>query len=220
MLEAVVRDHLNVSAPRTMAVLDPVKVTITNHAGDRVIQVPDFPNDPDKGSHNVQFSNPIYIDRSDYRSVDEKGYRRLSPGQAVGLRYAGVVLSLVEAVTKDGKVIELKVKATPVGEAEKPKAFIQWVANPVDVEVRMYDQTSKHKSPEDTNEVPGGFLTDINPDSLTVFKAKADKHIVHSKVYDRFQFERIGFFCVDKDSSAGKPVFNLTVGLKEDTGKI
>jgi len=220
MLEAVIRDHLNVSAPRTMVVLDPIKITITNHTGDRVIEVPDFPNDPEKGSHNVQFSSTIYIDRSDYRSAEEKGYRRLTPGQAVGLRYAGVVLSLVEAVTKDNKVIELKVKATPVGEADKPKAFIQWVANPANVEVRIYEKLFKHKSPEDTNEVPGGFLTDINPDSLTVYKALADKHILNSKLYDRFQFERIGFFCVDKDSTASKLVFNLTVGLKEDSGKI
>jgi len=222
MIEAAVRDHLNVSAPRTMVVLEPLKVRIINQDGVKELAVPDFPSDREKGSHNVQYSNTIYIEKSDYRSTDEAGYRRLSPGQPVGLRHAGVVLSLVEEVVTDNKVTELKVKATPVDEAEKPKAFIHWVSDPLDIEVRVYERLFMHKNPEDVTEVPGGFLTDLNKDSLSVHKAFADKYIVNSKVYDRFQFERIGFFCVDKDSTSNpvKLVFNQTVSLKEDAGKM
>ena len=133
--------------------------------------------------------------------------------------------------------MELKVKVLPVDSVSKPKAFIHWVADPIDVEVRMYKRLFKHKNPEDTNEVPGGFLTDIAENTLEKRKALADKSILGSKVadhnnvvymnlyvaifqvYDRFQFERLGFFSVDPDSEKKKLVFNLTVGLKEDAGK-
>jgi len=219
MLEASVRDHLNISAPRTMVVLDPLKVTITNLDASTSINLPDFPNEAEKGSHSIQFAPSIYIEKSDFKDCEEKGYRRLTAGQPVGLRYAGYVISLVEAVKKNGEVIELKVKATPIGEAEKPKAFIHWVADPIDVDVRLYDRLFKHKNPEDSTEVPGGFLSDINENTLAVKTAKADKYIQGVKVYDRFQFERNGYFTVDKDTSKNKIVFNLTVGLKEDAGK-
>ena len=130
--------------------------------------------------------------------------------------------------------MELKVKVLPVDSVSKPKAFIHWVADPVEVEVRMYKRLFKHKNPEDTNEVPGGFLTDIAENTLEKRRALADKSILGSKVadhdsvilyvailqvYDRFQFERLGFFSVDPDSEKKKLVFNLTVGLKEDAGK-
>jgi len=219
MLEAVVREHLNVSAPRTMVVLDPLKVTILNLDKFQDVEIPDFPNEPEKGTHKINFSNTIYIERSDFKSALEKGYRRLAPGQVVGLRYAGYVINLVEAVMNNGEVTELKVNASVVSETEKPKAFIHWVSSPIEIEVRLYDRLFKHKNPEDPSEVPGGFLSDVNTDTLTVKKAMADKHIAKAKVYDRFQFERNGFFTVDRDNTAQNLVFNLTVGLKEDSGK-
>ena len=104
MLEAVVREHLNVSAPRTMVVLDPLKVTILNLDKFQDVEIPDFPNEPEKGTHKINFSNTIYIERSDFKSALEKGYRRLAPGQVVGLRYAGYVINLVEAVMNNGEV--------------------------------------------------------------------------------------------------------------------
>lgn len=219
MLEAVVRDHLNLSAPRTMVVLDPLKVTIINLDKVENVEIPDFPTEPEKGSHKIKFSNSLFIERSDFKSADEKGYRRLSPGQPVGLRYAGYVISLVEAIEKNGEVTELKVKATPVNDSEKPKAFIHWVSSPMEIEVRLYDRLFKHRNPEDSNEVPGGFLSDINTNTLMVKKALADQHLSGAKEYDRFQFERNGFFTVDRNSSKDLLVFNLTVGLKEDSGK-
>jgi len=222
MLEAVVRDHLNTSAKRTMVVTQPLKVTVVGEGGSKQqLKVPDFPSEPEKGEHSITFQSPFYIEQDDWREQMEKGYRRLCPGQTVGLRYAGLVMEFVEAVRENGKVVELKVKVVPVDSVAKPKAFIHWVADPVPVEVRIYNRLFKHKNPEDTNEVPGGFLTDIAENTLQVRKAMADRHILGSEIYSRYQFERIGFFSVDTDSktSENKLVFNLTVGLKEDAGK-
>lgn len=220
MLEAVVRDHLNLSAPRTMVVLEPLKLTLLGCERTEPITVPDFPNEPERGSHSVQFGPTIYIEQSDFKRVAEKGYRRLTPGQPVGLRYTGYVVAVEEVVEKDGKVVELKVRPSPVSEVEKPKAFIHWVADPLEVEVRVYERLFKHRNPEDSNEVPGGFLSDINENTLSVKTAFADRHLANAKPYDRYQFERSGFFCVDTATRVGgKIVFNLTVGLKEDAGK-
>jgi glutaminyl-tRNA synthetase len=225
MLESVVRNHLNVSAKRTMVVLEPIKVNITNlvkgvYYG---LDVPDLPENPEKGCHNIAFGSTIYIERSDFKEENEKGYRRLTPGQSVGLKYADHVLTFVKIRKgSGGKVYEIDVECAHVDKAEKPKAFIHWVADPIEVETRLYGMLFKHKNPEDPVEVPGGFLTDINPDSLTVLTAMADKSIRNAKMYDRFQFERNGFFSVDPDSDVTqkKLVFNRTVSLKEDLKKV
>jgi len=119
------------------------------------------------------------------------------------------------------------VRAEKLTETNKPKAFIHWVCNPVTCEVRLYDMLFKHKNPEDPQEVPGGFLSDCNVDSLkTLTNSLIDRSIANSKVYDRYQFERIGFFAVDPDSTNDKIhnnqhklVFNRTVLLREDSGK-
>lgn len=221
LLEASVRDVLNETAPRVMVVFNPLKVTIINGVQKNVLVVPDFPNDPQKGSHKVQCQNILYIDSSDFRMNPEKGYRRLSESQTVGLKHAGLVIKIVEVI-KDtqGVIIELKVSAEQVNNANKPKSFIQWVADPVVIEVRLYERLFLHKNPEDMNIVPNGFLSDINPNSLKVEDAFADKSLKSAKPFDKFQFERIGFFSVDPDSTSEKLVFNRTVTLKEDAGKI
>lgn len=224
MLEAAVRDVLNVTAPRKLVVLEPLKVTITNFLQNTPIKisVPDFPNDPDKGNHEIVFDRVVYIEKSDFKENFEKGYRRLTPEQTVGLRHAGCVLKVTE-VKKDsaGNVVELICSCENVEKAEKPKAFIQWVSNPLEIEVRLYEKLFMHKNPEDSLEVPNGFLSDCNKDSLKVLTSYADQSMKSAKVYDKFQFERIGFFSVDPDSNAasGKLVFNRTVTLKEDAGK-
>jgi len=220
MLEAVVRDNLNTSAKRSMVVTQPLKVTVVGDLKTRDIKVPDFPNEPDKGEHSVTLESTFFIERSDFKESMESGYRRLCPGQAVGLRYAGLVVELVDMIKKNGEVVEIKVKTTPIEQAAKPKAFIHWVSAAVPVEVRMYGRLFKHKTPEDPAVVPGGFLEDIAENTLEVRQSLADKHLMGSKLYDKFQFERIGFFCVDRDSTKDKLVFNLTVGLKEDAGKV
>ncbi|XP_060519696.1 probable glutamine--tRNA ligase [Cylas formicarius] len=223
MLEAFVRDSLNNSAPRTMVVLEPLKVTIENYPNKGPVQVsiPNFPNKPDLGQHSITFDKVIYIDRSDFQEIGEKGYRRLTKTQPVGLRHAGYILE-VASVEKNaaGHVVQLFCKCVDVDKAStKPKAFVHWVAEPLEIEVRLYSSLFIHKNPENSSEVPGGFLSDCNRDSLKIVKSFADKTLSSAKIYDRFQFERIGFFAVDQDSTEKTIVFNRTVGLKEDTGK-
>lgn len=223
MLEACVREVLNNTAKRVMAVLDPIKVTIANfpEAKARLLDVPNIPHDPSQGTHSIPFSSVIYIERSDFQQKAEKGYRRLTPSQPVGLKYTGNVLS-VESVVCDnrGEVTELKARITPLEETSKPKAFIHWVSNPIPCEVRIYERLFRHKNPEDPEEVPGGFITDCNKDTLTVMnETLIDQSVKGAKIYDRFQFERIGFFSIDTDTTANKLVFNKTVALKEDSGK-
>lgn len=221
ILEASVRDVLNETAPRVMVVFNPLKVTIINKVYKNVLTVPDFPNDPGKGTHKVQFENILYIDSSDFRMNPEKGYRRLSESQSVGLKHTGLVIKVVEII-KDNRdpITELKVFAEQVSSTNKPKSFIQWVADPIIIEVRLYERLFLHKNPEDTSIVPNGFLSDINPNSCKIENAFADKILATAKPFDKVQFERIGFFSVDPDSSSEKVVFNRTVTLKEDAGKI
>ena len=221
MLEAAVRDVLNVTAPRRLVVLEPLKVTLKNYPYDTPIEieVPNFPQNPELGTHKITLDRVIYIEQSDFKMEPEKGYRRLAPNQTVGLRHANLVLSLKEYITYPTGAVELVCECESTDTAEKPKAFIQWVAQPVPIEVRLYELLFKHKNPEDSNEVPGGFLSDINSNSKTVLQSYADRSLADCKVYDKFQFERIGFFSVDPDTTKERIVFNRTVGLKEDAGK-
>lgn len=224
MLEAAVRDVLNVTAARVMAVLEPLKVTIVNMSQETTwLDVPDFPADEQSSTHRIPLQRVIYIEHTDFKEEPtEKGYRRLTPKQAVGLKHAGLVLSLQKIIRgADGSISELEVVYTPVDKAEKkPKAFIHWVSAPHTCEVRLYERLFRHKSPEDPAQVPGGFLTDCNSDSLTVItNALVDVSPENVKVYDKFQFERIGFFSIDPDSTPGHLVFNRTVTLREDKDK-
>uniref|UniRef100_A0A665SZ05 glutamine--tRNA ligase n=1 Tax=Echeneis naucrates TaxID=173247 RepID=A0A665SZ05_ECHNA len=212
LLESCVREVLNDAAPRAMAVLEPLKVTITNLPEKSWVctfhtNVPIL--------HLKKFLGLLYI-------VMEKGYKRLTPEQPVGLRHAGYVIS-VQKVIKDaqGKVVELEVNCCSSDTAEKPKAFIHWVSEPLVCEVRLYDRLFLHKHPEDPSEVPNGFLSDINPNSLQVISsALVDTSVKGAKVFDKFQFERVGYFSLDPDSTTDKLVFNRTLTLKEDPGKI
>ncbi|CAI4226497.1 unnamed protein product [Auanema sp. JU1783] len=226
LLDATVRDYLNNTAPRTMVVLDGLKVTIENYSELNLptkVTVPDFPSNPGtSASHEIAFDSVIFIEKSDYRKDNtEKGFRRLTKNQPVGLKHIGITLTVTrEEVDASGNVVEVFVRAATLTEQNKPKAFIHWVAKPRTAEVRLYEQLFIHKNPEDATVVPGGFLSDINENSLTInYNALIDNSIANSKVYDRFQFERIGYFSVDPDATSGKLVFNRTVNLKEDSGK-
>lgn len=224
-LEASVRDVLNVTAPRTMAVLEPIKITISNYPHDGPVKLPvaDFPNAPEKGTHEVWFDRVVYIERSDFMENADKSFRRLTPGQTVGLKYTGFMLRVENIVRSVGKPAglptELVCRTEPCTSTEKPKAYIHWVAKPVLAEVRLYEKLFVHKNPEDSNEVPGGFLSDCATDTMRSVCAYIDEHVVGCKVYDKFQFERVGFFSVDPESATGQLVFNRTVTLKEDAGK-
>ena len=224
LLESCVRDDLNSLSTRVKVVLDPLKVTITNYPEDKVedISLPNVPQDASKGEHTVLFCRTLYIDRSDFREEDSPDYYRLAPNKEVGLQRAYNITCKQMIRDESGKLVELLVEYD-ASNARKPKAYIQWVAHcplrqsPVPVEVRMYSALFKGKNPD---EHPQGFLADINKESLTVLPAAlADVGVLNAKPEDKFQFERIGFFCVDKDSTPEKLVFNRTVGLKEDAKK-
>ncbi|GJQ79008.1 Aats-gln [Trypoxylus dichotomus] len=223
MLEAYVRDYLNNTAPRVMVVLEPLKIVLENypHTGPIKIPVPNFPSQPELGSHDVSLDKILYIEHSDFMEVGNKGYRRLTTTQTVGLRHAGLVLSVKEVIKDStGNISEIRCNCTNTEEVnEKPKAFIHWVSNPIGIEVRIYQRLFKHKNPEDPTEVPDGFLSDCNENTLNVLTSFADESLLSAKVYDKFQFERLGFFSVDPDSSEKHLVFNETVSLKEDAGK-
>ncbi|CAL1677652.1 unnamed protein product [Lasius platythorax] len=224
VLEAAVRDVLNLTAPRFMVVLKPIKLTIRNFPQENAVKltVPDFPNEPERGHHEITFDEILYIESSDFKEIEEKGFRRLTPKQPVGLKHAGIVVTF-ENIEKDasGNITNITVRQDPVSENNKPKAFIHWVSHPVLASVRLYERLFKHKNPEDTNEVPNGFLSDINRTSKKEVVAYTDNSLAKTaKVYDKFQFERVGFFSVDPDIKPGKLVFNRTVTLKEDAGKM
>uniref|UniRef100_A0A8D2IHH9 Glutamine--tRNA ligase n=1 Tax=Urocitellus parryii TaxID=9999 RepID=A0A8D2IHH9_UROPR len=224
LLEACVRDVLNDTAPRAMAVLESLRVVITNFPAAKPldIQVPNFPADETKGFHQVPFAPIVFIERTDFKEEPEPGYKRLAWGQPVGLRHTGYVIEL-QNVIKDpsGCVESLEVTCRQADAGEKPKAFIHWVSQPLICEIRLYDRLFQHKNPEDPAEVPGGFLSDLNPASLQVVEAAlVDCSVALAKPFDKFQFERLGYFSVDPDSRKGQLVFNRTVTLKEDPGKV
>lgn len=220
-LEAAVRDSLNDTAPRYMVVMEPLKLIIENypHNGPVELEVLDFPGEKDKGNHLATFDREIYIDSTDFQEEADKNYKRLTLKQSVGLKYAGVVLSVKELVKdKNGSIVHLLVNQEPISEKNKPKAFIQWVAQPSIATINLYEKLFQHKNPEDVNEVPKGFLSDINYNSKKEVIAYIDKNLEKIvKPFEKYQFERIGFFFVDPDTKPGKTVFNRTVTLKETT---
>ncbi|CAL8101845.1 unnamed protein product [Calicophoron daubneyi] len=223
-LEACVRDYLNDHAPRIMAVLEPLPIHISNwnelypNKPSVELDVPDFPSVSDSKTRKVTFTSEVYIDATDFQEVPEKGYRRLTMDQTVGLRYTGIVLE-VKAVRKDdsGRIVGVVAAGKRVDDAPKPKAFIQWVCQAVDCEVRLYDRLFTSKDPD--NE-PGGFMSVVNPNSLVVVPhAKVEESVRGAPTYTTYQFERIGYFAVDQDTTPEKMVFNRTVALKADPGK-
>ncbi|KAJ3106864.1 hypothetical protein HK100_003670 [Physocladia obscura] len=228
-LENFVRDHLNEVAPRLMVVMEPLKVTITNLHEDHLeyITVQNKPRDDSMGTHVVPFTRTVYIDASDFRENDDPEFFRLILGKSVGLLNVSRPI-IARQVVKDasGKIIEIKAEIEESLKT-KPKAYIQWVAeskkdnSPVNVEIRNYSNLFLHPNPMDKKLVPGGWLSDINPNSLVVVNALAEVGVKTSKVEDKYQFVRLGYYCVDLDSDVaeGKYVFNRTVSLKEDSGK-
>ncbi|KAL2913211.1 Glutaminyl-tRNA synthetase [Polyrhizophydium stewartii] len=229
-LEGYVRDHLNQVAPRYFVVLDPVKVTLTNVAANFGLEltVPNKPRDDSYGSRVLPFTRTFYIDRSDFRELDnDPDFKRLVLGKTIGLLNVPHPIKANEVV-KDasGKVVEIK--ATYETGKDRDKTYIQWIAespkhnSPVKVEARLYSKLFLHANPQSKEEVPGGWLSDLNPDSLQVVPgALADTGILGLKVEDKFQAVRVGYFCVDRDSdvTARKFVLNRTVTLKEDSKK-
>lgn len=225
-LESHVRDDLNKTTMRRMAILDPVLVHITNLADDfeELLEMPNDPRDPSKGDSFLPLTSRLYIDRNDFRTEDDKNFFRLTPNQSVGIYRAGVFsCTRFETDPETGKVALIEGTIDRSESAPKPKTFITWVplsenySSPLKAEVRFYSPLFKSRNPDS---VPGGFLADVDPNSLTVIpEALVDPRLTHANVEDKFQFQRVGYFCVDPDTTEKKLVFNLTVSIKEDPNK-
>ena len=230
MLEHFVREDLNKNAPRVMAVLRPLKVVIDNYPEGEVDEVDavNNPEDESAGKRKVPFSKVLYIEQDDFREDPPKQYYRLSPGREVRLRY-GYFITANRVVKNDrGEVAEVHCTYDPATrggnapDGRKVKSTIHWVsaAHAIDAEVRLYD---KLFTVEDPNQVEEGqeFTANLNPNSLEVIpQAKLEPSLATAPVESRYQFERLGYFCVDPDSKPGRQVFNRTVALKDTWAKV
>ena len=231
VLENCMRDHLNQVAPRVMGVLKPLRVVIDNYPDDtsEELDAINNPNDESAGTRKVPFSKVIYIERDDFMEDPPKKFFRLSPGKEVRLRYAYFVTCTDVIKDDDGEVVELRCTYDPAtrgGDApdgRKVKATIHWVSesHALDAEVRLYDHLFDQPDPED---LPEGvdYKSNLNPRSLQVLSGcKLEPGLKEAEPGSRFQFERLGYFCVDtKDSAPGKPVFNRTVTLRDTWAKV
>ena len=228
MLEFCVREHLNAHAARVMAVLDPVKVVIENYPEGQVeeFDMPYHPEDESYGSRKVPFARELYIERDDFRMEPPKKYHRLAPGAEVRLRYAYFITCREAILDEAGKVIELRCVYDPESrggqspDGRKVKGTIHWVSarHAIPAEVRLYDQLFAAENP---NAAPEGqtFLDHINPQSLAVVEGLLEPALAGLPVGDKVQFERLGYFCKDRDSTDARPVFNRTATLRDTWAK-
>jgi len=226
LLEFSIREDLNATARRVMGVLDPLRVVIENYpeGQSESFETANNPEDPSAGTRSVPFSRVLYIEREDFMEDPPKKFFRLSPGREVRLRSAYFITCT--GVTKDenGEIVELRATYDPTtrgGDAtdgRRPKATLHWVSaeQAIDCEVRLYDRLFRSENPEES----GDFLSDLNPDSLIVRQAKVEPSVRGAAHLSRFQFERVGYFCVDPDSTADRLIFNRTATLKDTLAKI
>lgn len=228
LLEFCVREDLNKKAARMMAVLDPIKLVIQNYpeGNEEWLEAENNPEDESAGSRTVPFSKNLYIERDDFKEEANSKYFRLSLGKEVRLKNAFIVKA--ERVVKDenGTILEIHCSYDPKSlsgsgtpeSLRKVKGTLHWVSikHALEVEVREYDRLFLHEAPDSQTE---DFSTFVNPNSLKVRTAFVEPHIKDARVGTQFQFQRIGYFNVDKDSSATHLVFNKTVGLRDTWAK-
>ena len=227
LLEACVREDLNQHALRRMAVLHPLKVVIDNYPEGQVEQMEavNNPEDPSAGTRQAPFSKIIYIEQDDFRETPPPKYYRLYPGNEVRLRNAYLIKCTSVTKDKNGEITEVHAAYDPAtrgGDApdgRKVKSTLHWVsaAHAVPAEIRMYDRLFTKEDPEQGED---GFLACLNPESLTILTGQVEPLLAEAKAGDRFQFERQGYFCADPDTTPEKPVFNLTVTLRDSWAKI
>ena len=229
LLEFCVREDLNKRARRRMAVLDPIRVVITNYPEEKTETVDciNNPEDETAGKREVPFGREIYIERDDFMENPPKNYYRISPGCEVRLRYAYFIRCVVVIKDADGKVVELRCTYDPMSkggrssDGRKVKGVIHWVSarHAVPAEVRLFDRLFVK---EDMNDIEEGktFEDYLNPDSLKTVTGYLEPSLNEAAEGDTFQFERLGYFCVDRDSTAAGKVFNRTVTLKDSWAKM
>jgi glutaminyl-tRNA synthetase len=230
MLEHFQRDDLNRRASRAMVVLRPLKVVIDNYpeGQEEFVEVANNPEDPAAGTRQVPFSREIYIEQDDFREVPPPKYYRLSPGKEVRLRNAYFITA--QSVVKDaaGNIVEVHCTYDPASrggnspDGRKVKSTIHWVstAHAISAEIRLYDKLFTKPDPNDVAEGES-FLSNLNPDSLEILTGvKLEPSLAGASLDERYQFERVGYFCLDSDSTADKLVFNRTLPLKDSWAKI
>lgn len=230
LLEHCLREDLNKRALRSMAVLNPLKVVIENYPSDKVehLEAVNNPEDPQAGKRMVPFSKIIYIEQADFMEEPPKKFFRLAPGREVRLRYAYFLTC--KEVVKDpvtGDIVELRCIYDPqtrggwAPDGRSPKATIHWVSaqHAIDAEVRLYEQLFSKEDPDDAPD--GDFLSNLNQKSLEILSGcKLEPDLKKAMPGNRYQFERIGYFCVDNDSSPQKLIFNRTATLRDEWAKI
>jgi glutaminyl-tRNA synthetase len=221
-LEFCVRDHLNKKADRRMVVFDPLKVVITNYEEGKTEELPseNNPESPERGMRNMPFGRELWIEQEDFMEVPPKKYFRLAPGQMVRLKSAYIIKC--EEVIKDntGKVIELRCTYVPESKSGSDvsgihvKGVIHWVnaKTALPIEVRLYDRLF---TTEDMGAIEDDFTNHLNPNSLEVKTVLAEPSLAAVTVGEHFQFLRMGYFCLDPDSTATKLIFNRAVTLKD-----
>lgn len=231
LLEHCVREDLNRTAERVMAVLRPLKVIITNYPDDRVeeIEAINNPEDPNTGTRTVPFSRVVYIERDDFREDPPKKFFRLAPDREVRLKHAYyITCNRVIKDEKTGEVVELHCAYDPESrgggtpDGRRVQGTLHWVSAPhaLDAEVRLFDRLFLRENPDEVRE-GGDFKDNLNPSSLEVLTScKVEPTLANAIPGTRYQFLRLGYFCVDPDSKDGKPVFNRTVGLRDTWAKI
>ncbi|GAB4277467.1 MAG: glutamine--tRNA ligase/YqeY domain fusion protein [Deferrisomatales bacterium] len=228
LLEYCVRDHLNKVAPRAMAVLRPLKVVIENYPEGKVewLEAVNNPEDPGAGTRKVPFSRVLYVERDDFMEEPPRKFYRLAPGREVRLRFAYFVKCVDVVKDAAGEVVELRCTYDPetlggaAPDGRKVKATLHWVSaqHSVAAEVRLYDRLFAVPDPEGGE---GDWKSRVNPDSLEVLTdCRLEPSLAGAAPGRRYQFERLGYFCVDPDTAEGRPVFNRTVTLRDQWAKI
>jgi glutaminyl-tRNA synthetase len=213
-----------------MAVLRPLKVVIDNYPEDKVeeMEAVNNPEDPSAGTRKVPFSRELYIEQEDFMEGPPKKFYRLAPGREVRLRYAYFVRCTDVVKDENGQIVELHCTYDPATrgrdapDCRKVKSTLHWVSAPhaIEAEVRLYEHLFIKENPDNVAEGED-FKSNLNPKSLEVLTScKVEPSLADAKPSDRFQFERLGYFCVDPDSSSGKLVFNRTVTLRDEWAKI
>ncbi len=211
-----------------MAVLDPVKLVITNYPEGNTedLQVTRNPEKPEEGHRMVPFSKTLYIERNDFMEDPPKKFFRLAPGREVRLKYAYIIKC--ESVVKDasGQITEIHCTYDPdtksgMGSTRKVKGTLHWVSaeHALEAEVRLYDRLFNAPNPDDVVE-GGSFKDHLNPDSLKVIKGLLEPSVKDAGAMERFQFERTGYFCIDPDSKPNALIFNRTVSLRDSWAKM
>lgn len=230
LLEYCIREDLNKRAERVMAVLRPLRVIIENYSEDKTEEhdAVNNPEDPGMGTRKVPFSRVLYIEEDDFQEEPQKGFFRLAPGREVRLRYAYFIKCVNVVKDDSGKITEVRCTYDPATrggdspDGRKVKATLHWVSaqHALDAEARLYDHLLLK---EDACDVPEGedFKSILNPKSLEILTAcKLEPSLANAKAGDRYQFERLGYFCADGDSSKDKLIFNRTVTLKDTWAKV